>query len=271
MRLNSPLEAAQLIFELEGGFVNDPDDPGRNTNHGVTQSAWNSYAARKAPSLVGVNVVGLSDSQLMAFWLDRYERDSLNQVDANLGHALYDFAAQSGQGRRQVRRILGGLAPLLKQFMDVPSTWTPNTSDNSAWSSNELAILTSLSPYVAQTLVAIARTNYLVALTDSFLNSVAANGQGSGFHAKYLLGSLYRVLHPANTYHIPVPTREKLASSMMKKVKGLVNKHGANKILKRSDGPDITLNALLTPVGRSNFMWRDPSLKEAGISGWNSV
>ena len=35
-----------MVLVHEGGYVNDPRDPGGRTNMGVTQRAWESYLNR---------------------------------------------------------------------------------------------------------------------------------------------------------------------------------------------------------------------------------
>ena len=40
-------EAMDYIFDVEGGYVNHPNDPGGATNMGITQSSYNDYRKRK--------------------------------------------------------------------------------------------------------------------------------------------------------------------------------------------------------------------------------
>ena len=37
-----------MVLQHEGGYVNDPRDPGGRTNLGVTQRAWESYWNRSS-------------------------------------------------------------------------------------------------------------------------------------------------------------------------------------------------------------------------------
>lgn len=86
-----------LVLKEEGGFVNNPDDPGGMTNLGVTKKVWEGFVGRAVDeaemrSLTRADVTPL------------YKQDYWNKVCGDdlphgLDYAVMDFAVNSGTGR----------------------------------------------------------------------------------------------------------------------------------------------------------------------------
>lgn len=63
------VEALPIVLKYEGGFVNDPADPGGATNKGVTQAAYDRWRAAEGRPRRDVREIG--DNEVAAI----YERD----------------------------------------------------------------------------------------------------------------------------------------------------------------------------------------------------
>jgi lysozyme family protein len=76
-------EALAIVLKKEGGYVNDPHDPGGMTNLGVTRRTWEEYTGRPASEstmrkLTQVAVAPLY-RKLSTFW--RFGKGWLARVD----------------------------------------------------------------------------------------------------------------------------------------------------------------------------------------------
>ena len=90
-------EALGLTLRHEGGFVNNPKDPGGATNKGVTLATFSLFLGRKATV---AELQGISDMQLCViyrqyFW-DKVRGDDL---PGGLDFCVFDFAVNSGVSR----------------------------------------------------------------------------------------------------------------------------------------------------------------------------
>jgi lysozyme family protein len=89
--------ALSLVLADEGGFVNDPQDPGGATNHGVTLS---TYRQLMKPGATVADLKNITAAELAAI----YRKDYWNaicgdQLPAGLDYAVFDFGVNSGAGR----------------------------------------------------------------------------------------------------------------------------------------------------------------------------
>lgn len=82
----------------EGGYVNDPDDPGGPTNHGVTERVWHGWLKMNGRAKSDVRNVTkavaneiFSAQYLAPVWFDR--------LPDGLDYAVADFAVNSGPVR----------------------------------------------------------------------------------------------------------------------------------------------------------------------------
>ena len=89
--------ATSLGYTLrsEGGFVNNPRDPGGATNKGVTQSVYDGW--RRSHGLPTQSVRLISGEELtgiyrLQYW-DRFRGDDL---PSGVDYAVFDFAVNSG-------------------------------------------------------------------------------------------------------------------------------------------------------------------------------
>ena len=104
-------EIAEEIVAREGGYVNDPDDPGGATNHGVTIHTLR----RLGLDLTGDGVVdpadvrALSRDQAVAIFIrDYYERPRIAELPVALQPSLFDMYVNAGANAvRILQRLLG--------------------------------------------------------------------------------------------------------------------------------------------------------------------
>jgi lysozyme family protein len=87
----------KFTLQFEGGFVNDPDDPGGPTNLGVTQATLSTFLGRQATI---AEVQALTPGKVapiyhLRFW-DSVHRD---QLPVGMDLAVFDFGVHSGPSR----------------------------------------------------------------------------------------------------------------------------------------------------------------------------
>lgn len=95
------------VFGSEGGYVNDKNDPGGPTNHGITQATLARYRGRP------VSIQEVKDLKKTEAW-DIYRSMYWPQVKAGelpsgLDYAVFDFGVNSGPGQaiKTLQRTLG--------------------------------------------------------------------------------------------------------------------------------------------------------------------
>ena len=88
----------EFVLRWEGGFVDDPDDPGGRTNKGVTQKTYDKW--RKAKGLLSEDVLNITDQEVHAIYLQDYWRKVVQTwYPDNLAIALFDSAVNMGPRR----------------------------------------------------------------------------------------------------------------------------------------------------------------------------
>ena len=116
--------AEALVFTLkwEGGFTNNPLDPGGPTNFGIIQSRYDQY--RKAVGQPRRSVKDITVAEYTAIY-DQYYWEPVRAkwLDGTLGLALFDTAVNMG---------VGGALRRLQISLEVPltGTWTQAISDH---------------------------------------------------------------------------------------------------------------------------------------------
>lgn len=111
MRQNFEI-ALKLVLQHEGGYVNNPHDPGGATNFGITQhtyDAWNQLHGNMPTS-----VKHITHEQVAAI----YQHDYWDAIDGDdlpsgIDIAVFDFAVNSGP-----RRAIS----MLQRALEVPET-----------------------------------------------------------------------------------------------------------------------------------------------------
>jgi len=100
----------ELMLKSEGGYVNNPADPGGRTNLGVTQATWENWVGRPSDeaemrSLTADKVEPLYKKK---FW-DAVRGDEL---PVGLDYLVFDFGVNAGPGRAiKVMQSAVGVTP----------------------------------------------------------------------------------------------------------------------------------------------------------------
>lgn len=88
-----------MILKNEGGYVNDPNDPGGETNFGICKRSYPNVDIKNLTK-DGAKAIYKKD-----YW-DKVNGDQIN--DQNLATSVFDFAVNAGVGTaiKQVQKML---------------------------------------------------------------------------------------------------------------------------------------------------------------------
>ncbi len=150
---------AREIVNREGGFVNDPDDPGGATNHGVTIHTLR----RLGLDLTGDGAVDARDVRALSaaqaeeiFLKEYFHRPRLHLLPEALQPAVFDMNVNAGSN---AVRILQELLVEMGYDLSVDGAMGPQTA-RAAQAAGEINMGALTDAY------AIARRNYYFALAD---------------------------------------------------------------------------------------------------------
>jgi lysozyme family protein len=103
-------QAFAKVIAHEGGYVNDHDDHGGETNLGVTKAAWAAYLGRAVldGEMKAITVNDVKPFYKSMYW-DRIRGDDL---PAGVDYAAFDFAVNAGvkQSAKFLQRAVGATA-----------------------------------------------------------------------------------------------------------------------------------------------------------------
>lgn len=89
--------AFNLVLKEEGGFVNNPKDPGGITNMGVTKRAWEEWIGHPVTEQ---DMRNLTPVQVLPFYQEKYWNVCrCNDLYSGLDYLIFDIAVNSGTGR----------------------------------------------------------------------------------------------------------------------------------------------------------------------------
>ena len=87
-----------FLLKWEGGYVDDPDDPGGRVNMGVTQNTYNKWRAKNG--LLAEDVLHITDQEVHAIYLQDYWKKVVRDwYPDNLAIVLFDTAVNMGPRR----------------------------------------------------------------------------------------------------------------------------------------------------------------------------
>lgn len=95
--LNNWQKSLDLILKSEGGYVDNPADPGGRTNLGVTQKTWESWVGRPSNEK---EMRGLTISDVAPLYKKKYW-DAIcgDDLPSGVDYIVFDFAVNAGTGR----------------------------------------------------------------------------------------------------------------------------------------------------------------------------
>ena len=97
MAINNWPQCFALVLKNEGGYVDNPADPGGATNLGCTKAVWEQYIGR---SVTKDDIKVLTPNDVMPLYKAKYW-DTIKGDDLPEGvdYAVFDFAINSGPSR----------------------------------------------------------------------------------------------------------------------------------------------------------------------------
>lgn len=101
-------QALPITLKFEGGWANNPRDPGGQTMKGVTQRVYDAY--RAAHGLEPQTVHDISDDELRDIYYANYWQPAgCDNFPWPLDLAVFDFAVNSGVARAvmELQRVIG--------------------------------------------------------------------------------------------------------------------------------------------------------------------
>ena len=86
----------QFVLKREGGYINDPNDLGGETNKGITYKTYNAY--RKSKNLPARSVKYITDSEVKEIYYNNYYKavgaDKIKKT--KLAAIMFDTAVNMG-------------------------------------------------------------------------------------------------------------------------------------------------------------------------------
>ena len=103
------LRCLEVVLKNEGGYSNDPSDPGGATNHGITQKTYDDYRGHLGEGFQDVNLITdteVWDIYLIKYWLPM-NIDEFNNDDLTL--QVWDHGVNTGirTSTRMLQRLVG--------------------------------------------------------------------------------------------------------------------------------------------------------------------
>ena len=104
-------QALDFTLPSEGGYVDNPNDPGGATNHGITQATYSRYL--KSKGLSDRSVKDIEDFEVQAIYSEMYWTPShAGELSTKLGVVQFDTAVNTGCQRA---------VKLLQDALGIPS------------------------------------------------------------------------------------------------------------------------------------------------------
>lgn len=158
--MQSVRQMAEAIVAREGGYVNDPDDPGGATNHGVTIGTMRQLGLDLDGDgrVTAADVQALDRDRAVDIFLDRYfHAPRISELPEILWETVFDMQVNAGAN---AVNILQRLVNRMGQGVSVDGVIGPQTIA----AAHEAA---ARAPDHLADAYGIARRNYYFALADS--------------------------------------------------------------------------------------------------------
>jgi len=87
----------ELMLESEGGYVNNPADPGGMTNLGVTKATWENWIGRESDE---AEMRSLTPEKVEPMYRKKFfDAVRGDELKVGLDYLIFDFAVNAGVGR----------------------------------------------------------------------------------------------------------------------------------------------------------------------------
>lgn len=111
-------QIAAEIVSREGGYVNDPDDPGGATNYGITLTTWQRHGRDLTGDrrITAADVIGISRADAVAIMVAQYfHAPRIDKLPKVLQASVFDMQVNAGSNAvKLLQRLLGHLGYRLK-------------------------------------------------------------------------------------------------------------------------------------------------------------
>jgi lysozyme family protein len=100
----------ELMLKSEGGYVNNPADPGGMTNLGVTKATWENWVGRESDE---AEMRGLTPEKVEPLYKKKYwDAVRADELPVGLDYLMFDFGVNAGPGRAiKVMQSAVGVTP----------------------------------------------------------------------------------------------------------------------------------------------------------------
>jgi hypothetical protein len=92
---NNFQKCLELVLKSEGGWVNNPKDPGGETNLGVTKKVWQEWVGHEVKTMQGLTPADVAPMYQAKYWMACYA----NQLPTGVDYMAFDAAVNMGAGR----------------------------------------------------------------------------------------------------------------------------------------------------------------------------
>jgi lysozyme family protein len=95
------------VLKSEGGFVNNPKDPGGMTNLGVTKATWESFVGHPVSE---ADMKALTPEKVAPMYENKYwDACKCDDLPSGVDYLVFDFAVNAGPGRsiKTLQKALG--------------------------------------------------------------------------------------------------------------------------------------------------------------------
>ena len=100
----------ELMLKSEGGYVNNPADPGGMTNLGVTKATWENWVGRESDE---AEMRGLTPEKVEPLYKKKFwDAVRADELPVGLDYLMFDFGVNAGPGRAiKVMQSAVGVTP----------------------------------------------------------------------------------------------------------------------------------------------------------------
>jgi len=92
---NNFKKCLELVLKSEGGWVNNPKDPGGETNLGVTKKVWEEWVGHVVKTMKDLTPEDVAPMYQAKYWMACYA----NQLPVGIDYMAFDAAVNMGPGR----------------------------------------------------------------------------------------------------------------------------------------------------------------------------